>query len=146
MLAADYRVKDAASERGYRLVGDVASDEVSEKTAAITACLAAWGRSHDRDADVQHGQSSSAIAVATCSARPSHTSTEPVATTSVKPIFVVSNFKIEGLICAARTKREPMRGDKPAARASRLIQSLPRYISAVRRAQIRGELLVDLCR
>ena len=30
------RVKDAASERGYRLVGDVAFDEVWEKTTAIT--------------------------------------------------------------------------------------------------------------
>src|SRR5262249_41419416 len=30
------RVEDAASERGYRLVGDVAYDEVSEKAAAIT--------------------------------------------------------------------------------------------------------------
>jgi len=30
------RVQDAASERGYRLVGDVAFDEVSEKTMAIT--------------------------------------------------------------------------------------------------------------
>jgi methylenetetrahydrofolate dehydrogenase (NADP+) / methenyltetrahydrofolate cyclohydrolase len=30
------RVKDAASERGYSLVGDVAFDEVSEKTSAIT--------------------------------------------------------------------------------------------------------------
>ena len=30
------RVEDAASERGYRLVGDVAFDEVSEKTMAIT--------------------------------------------------------------------------------------------------------------
>ena len=30
------RVEDSASERGYRLVGDVAFDEVSEKTAAIT--------------------------------------------------------------------------------------------------------------
>jgi methylenetetrahydrofolate dehydrogenase (NADP+)/methenyltetrahydrofolate cyclohydrolase len=30
------RVEDAASERGYRLVGDVAFDEVSEKTTAIT--------------------------------------------------------------------------------------------------------------
>ena len=30
------RVEDSASERGYRLVGDVAFDEVSEKAAAIT--------------------------------------------------------------------------------------------------------------
>ena len=30
------RVEDAASERGYRLVGDVAFDEVAEKTSAIT--------------------------------------------------------------------------------------------------------------
>jgi len=30
------RVEDAASERGYRLVGDVAFDEVSKKAAAIT--------------------------------------------------------------------------------------------------------------
>jgi methylenetetrahydrofolate dehydrogenase (NADP+)/methenyltetrahydrofolate cyclohydrolase len=30
------RVEDAASERGYRLVGDVAFDEVSKKTTAIT--------------------------------------------------------------------------------------------------------------
>ncbi len=30
------RVEDKASERGYRLVGDVAFDEVSKKTAAIT--------------------------------------------------------------------------------------------------------------
>ena len=30
------RVEDSASERGYRLVGDVAFDEVSKKTAAIT--------------------------------------------------------------------------------------------------------------
>jgi methylenetetrahydrofolate dehydrogenase (NADP+)/methenyltetrahydrofolate cyclohydrolase len=30
------RVKDAASERGYRLVGDVAFDEVWEKTTSIT--------------------------------------------------------------------------------------------------------------
>jgi methylenetetrahydrofolate dehydrogenase (NADP+)/methenyltetrahydrofolate cyclohydrolase len=30
------RVEDAASERGYRLVGDVAFDEVSEKARAIT--------------------------------------------------------------------------------------------------------------
>jgi methylenetetrahydrofolate dehydrogenase (NADP+) / methenyltetrahydrofolate cyclohydrolase len=30
------RVEDAASERGYRLVGDVAIDEVSKKAAAIT--------------------------------------------------------------------------------------------------------------
>jgi methylenetetrahydrofolate dehydrogenase (NADP+) / methenyltetrahydrofolate cyclohydrolase len=30
------RVEDATSERGYRLVGDVAFDEVSEKTTAIT--------------------------------------------------------------------------------------------------------------
>jgi methylenetetrahydrofolate dehydrogenase (NADP+)/methenyltetrahydrofolate cyclohydrolase len=30
------RVKDAASERGYRLVGDVAFDEVSKKASAIT--------------------------------------------------------------------------------------------------------------
>jgi len=30
------RVEDAASERGYRLVGDVAFDEVSEKASAIT--------------------------------------------------------------------------------------------------------------
>jgi methylenetetrahydrofolate dehydrogenase (NADP+) / methenyltetrahydrofolate cyclohydrolase len=30
------RVEDTASERGYRLVGDVAFDEVSEKTTAIT--------------------------------------------------------------------------------------------------------------
>jgi methylenetetrahydrofolate dehydrogenase (NADP+)/methenyltetrahydrofolate cyclohydrolase len=30
------RVEDAASERGYRLVGDVAFEEVSEKTMAIT--------------------------------------------------------------------------------------------------------------
>jgi methylenetetrahydrofolate dehydrogenase (NADP+)/methenyltetrahydrofolate cyclohydrolase len=30
------RVEDAASERGYRLVGDVAFDEVSNKAAAIT--------------------------------------------------------------------------------------------------------------
>jgi methylenetetrahydrofolate dehydrogenase (NADP+)/methenyltetrahydrofolate cyclohydrolase len=30
------RVEDAASERGYRLVGDVAFDEVSEKTMAIS--------------------------------------------------------------------------------------------------------------
>ena len=30
------RMDDAASERGYRLVGDVAFDEVSQKTAAIT--------------------------------------------------------------------------------------------------------------
>jgi methylenetetrahydrofolate dehydrogenase (NADP+)/methenyltetrahydrofolate cyclohydrolase len=30
------RVNDAASERGYRLVGDVAFDEVSKKAAAIT--------------------------------------------------------------------------------------------------------------
>ena len=30
------RVEDGASERGYRLVGDVAFDEVSEKTTAIT--------------------------------------------------------------------------------------------------------------
>lgn len=30
------RVEDGASERGYRLVGDVAFDEVSEKTMAIT--------------------------------------------------------------------------------------------------------------
>src|SRR5438094_3980053 len=30
------RVDDAASERGYRLVGDVAFDEVSQKAAAIT--------------------------------------------------------------------------------------------------------------
>jgi methylenetetrahydrofolate dehydrogenase (NADP+)/methenyltetrahydrofolate cyclohydrolase len=31
------RVEDAASERGYRLVGDVAFDEVAKKAAAITA-------------------------------------------------------------------------------------------------------------
>jgi methylenetetrahydrofolate dehydrogenase (NADP+) / methenyltetrahydrofolate cyclohydrolase len=30
------RVEDAATERGYRLVGDVAFDEVSKKTSAIT--------------------------------------------------------------------------------------------------------------
>ena len=30
------RVEDAANERGYRLVGDVAFDEVSKKTSAIT--------------------------------------------------------------------------------------------------------------
>jgi methylenetetrahydrofolate dehydrogenase (NADP+) / methenyltetrahydrofolate cyclohydrolase len=30
------RVEDAANDRGYRLVGDVAFDEVSEKTSAIT--------------------------------------------------------------------------------------------------------------
>src|SRR6266581_740656 len=30
------RVEDAATERGYRLVGDVAFDEVSEKASAIT--------------------------------------------------------------------------------------------------------------
>ena len=30
------RVEDSASERGYRLVGDVAFDDVSEKTTAIT--------------------------------------------------------------------------------------------------------------
>ena len=30
------RVEDAASERGYRLVGDVAFDEVSKKASAIT--------------------------------------------------------------------------------------------------------------
>jgi methylenetetrahydrofolate dehydrogenase (NADP+)/methenyltetrahydrofolate cyclohydrolase len=30
------RVEDAASERGYRLVGDVAFDEVSKKAMAIT--------------------------------------------------------------------------------------------------------------
>ena len=30
------RVDDAMSERGYRLVGDVAFDEASEKTSAIT--------------------------------------------------------------------------------------------------------------
>jgi methylenetetrahydrofolate dehydrogenase (NADP+)/methenyltetrahydrofolate cyclohydrolase len=30
------RVEDASSERGYRLVGDVAFDEVSKKTRAIT--------------------------------------------------------------------------------------------------------------
>jgi methylenetetrahydrofolate dehydrogenase (NADP+)/methenyltetrahydrofolate cyclohydrolase len=30
------RVEDAASERGYRLVGDVAFDEVAKKAAAIT--------------------------------------------------------------------------------------------------------------
>jgi methylenetetrahydrofolate dehydrogenase (NADP+) / methenyltetrahydrofolate cyclohydrolase len=30
------RVEDSASERGYRLVGDVAFDEVSEKTTALT--------------------------------------------------------------------------------------------------------------
>jgi len=30
------RVEDAASERGYRLVGDVAFDEVSKKAEAIT--------------------------------------------------------------------------------------------------------------
>jgi methylenetetrahydrofolate dehydrogenase (NADP+)/methenyltetrahydrofolate cyclohydrolase len=31
-----YRVEDAAAPRGYRLVGDVAFDEVASKTAAIT--------------------------------------------------------------------------------------------------------------
>jgi methylenetetrahydrofolate dehydrogenase (NADP+)/methenyltetrahydrofolate cyclohydrolase len=30
------RVQDATSERGYRLVGDVAFDEVSKKASAIT--------------------------------------------------------------------------------------------------------------
>jgi methylenetetrahydrofolate dehydrogenase (NADP+)/methenyltetrahydrofolate cyclohydrolase len=30
------RVDDAASERGYRLIGDVAFDEVSKKASAIT--------------------------------------------------------------------------------------------------------------
>jgi len=30
------RVEDAASERGYRLVGDVAFDEVSKKASVIT--------------------------------------------------------------------------------------------------------------
>jgi methylenetetrahydrofolate dehydrogenase (NADP+) / methenyltetrahydrofolate cyclohydrolase len=30
------RVEDATSERGYRLVGDVAFDEVAKKAAAIT--------------------------------------------------------------------------------------------------------------
>jgi 5,10-methylene-tetrahydrofolate dehydrogenase/methenyl tetrahydrofolate cyclohydrolase len=30
------RVEDAATERGYRLVGDVAFDEVSKKATAIT--------------------------------------------------------------------------------------------------------------
>jgi methylenetetrahydrofolate dehydrogenase (NADP+)/methenyltetrahydrofolate cyclohydrolase len=30
------RVEDAASERGYRLVGDVSFDEVSKKASAIT--------------------------------------------------------------------------------------------------------------
>ena len=30
------RVEDATNERGYRLVGDVAFDEVSKKAAAIT--------------------------------------------------------------------------------------------------------------
>src|SRR5437667_11361029 len=30
------RVEDAASQRGYRLAGDVASDEVSKKASAIT--------------------------------------------------------------------------------------------------------------
>jgi methylenetetrahydrofolate dehydrogenase (NADP+)/methenyltetrahydrofolate cyclohydrolase len=30
------RVEDAASKRGYRLVGDVAFDEVSKKASAIT--------------------------------------------------------------------------------------------------------------
>jgi len=30
------RLEDAASERGYRLVGDVAFDEVAEKAGAIT--------------------------------------------------------------------------------------------------------------
>jgi methylenetetrahydrofolate dehydrogenase (NADP+)/methenyltetrahydrofolate cyclohydrolase len=30
------RVEDAASERGYRLAGDVAFDEVSKKVSAIT--------------------------------------------------------------------------------------------------------------
>jgi len=30
------RVEDAASQRGYRLVGDVAFDEVSEKASALT--------------------------------------------------------------------------------------------------------------
>ncbi|PYK10600.1 MAG: bifunctional 5,10-methylene-tetrahydrofolate dehydrogenase/5,10-methylene-tetrahydrofolate cyclohydrolase, partial [Verrucomicrobia bacterium] len=30
------RVEDATSERGYRLVGDVAFEEVSQKTSAIT--------------------------------------------------------------------------------------------------------------
>src|SRR4029077_5516429 len=53
-------------------------------------------------------------------------------------IFAVSNFQIEGLIRAARTNTEPMRGDKTAARASRLIQSLPRYISAEARANSRS--------
>jgi hypothetical protein len=55
-----------------------------------------------------------------------------------RTIFAVSSSNIEGLIRAARTKREPIRGDKTAVRASRLIQSLPRYISAAARANSRS--------
>src|SRR5207244_5740457 len=101
-----------------------------------------WADDH-RDADVQHGQSSSTIAgqrtwfvKALNRIAISASTVQPFndLTSEAETIFAVSNFKIDGLICAAWTKNEPMRGNRTASRASRLIQSLPRYILAKSRA------------
>ena len=45
-------------------------------------------------------------------------------------IFAVSNRMTIGLNGESRTRSDATPGDKTAVRASRLIQSLPRYISA----------------
>ena len=50
------RVDDATTERGYRLVGDVAFDEVSQKSFRDHASPGRSGPDDDRDADGEHGQ------------------------------------------------------------------------------------------
>src|SRR5262249_35250306 len=56
------RVEDAVSERGYRLVGDVAFYEVSKKTRAITPLAGGRGANRDAVADAEYGESGEAIA------------------------------------------------------------------------------------
>ena len=51
------RVDDATSERGYRLVGDVAFDEVARKGVGDYAGPGRRRPDDDRDVDGEHGQS-----------------------------------------------------------------------------------------
>jgi len=56
------RIDDKTNERGYRLVGDVAFDEVAPKAKAITPVPRRWADDHC-NVDVEHGQSRAADVV-----------------------------------------------------------------------------------
>src|SRR5947199_37140 len=95
---------------------------IESKIDIAGAHVVVLGRSRsdaDRDVNVEHSQSRADVQCGLA-------------------IFLVSNRRIHGLIFARRNNVDAVFGDRTAARASRLIQSRPRYMARWARANCRS--------